>query len=103
MVKEKGQKDKQRSTKHTHKTKDQVTRTPLRPGGELRCSGRVSSDIEQLTLQRITNGIHNHKRYASRKHKHNLQPFSSKFTTVFVLLDISESKYFMEAILCCEF
>ena len=26
------QKDKQRSTKHTHKTKDQVTRTPLKPG-----------------------------------------------------------------------
>ena len=28
--KEKVQKDKQRSTKHTHKTKDQVTRTPTR-------------------------------------------------------------------------
>jgi hypothetical protein len=27
--KEKWQKDKQRSTKHTHKTKDRVTRTPL--------------------------------------------------------------------------
>ena len=27
--KEKGQKDKQRSTKHTHKTKDQVARTPI--------------------------------------------------------------------------
>ena len=27
--KEKGQKDKQRSTKHTHKTKDGVTLTPL--------------------------------------------------------------------------
>jgi hypothetical protein len=27
---EKVQKDKQRSTKHTHKTKDQVTRTPLK-------------------------------------------------------------------------
>ena len=26
----KGQKDKQRSTKHTHKTKDRVTRTPLK-------------------------------------------------------------------------
>ena len=30
--KEKGQKDKQRSTKHTHKTKARVTRTPLKPG-----------------------------------------------------------------------
>jgi len=35
--------DKQRSTKHTHKTKDQVTRTPPNTGGELRCSGKVSS------------------------------------------------------------
>ena len=34
--KEKGQKDKQRSTKHTHKTKDRVTRTPLTIGGEIR-------------------------------------------------------------------
>ena len=30
--KEKAQKDKQRSTKRTHKTKDRVTRTPLKPG-----------------------------------------------------------------------
>jgi hypothetical protein len=31
-----GQKDKQRSTRHTYKTKDRVTRTPLKTGGELR-------------------------------------------------------------------
>ena len=31
--KEKVQKDKQRSTKHTYKTKDRVTRTPLKTGG----------------------------------------------------------------------
>jgi hypothetical protein len=30
--KEKVQKDKQRSTKHTYKTKDRVTRTPLKTG-----------------------------------------------------------------------
>jgi hypothetical protein len=30
--KEKVQKDKQRSTKHTHKTKEQVTRTPPKLG-----------------------------------------------------------------------
>ena len=29
---ETGQKDKQRSTKHTHKTKDRVTRTSLKSG-----------------------------------------------------------------------
>jgi len=32
MAKEKVQKDKQRSTKHTYITKDRVTRTPLKPG-----------------------------------------------------------------------
>ena len=36
--KEKVQKDKQRSTKHSHKTKDRVTRTPIKTGGKLRCS-----------------------------------------------------------------
>ena len=36
--KEKGQKDKQRSTKHTYKTKDRGTRTLLKTGGNLRCS-----------------------------------------------------------------
>ena len=35
MAKEKAQKDKQRSTKHTYKTKDRVTRTLLKTGGEL--------------------------------------------------------------------
>jgi len=39
--KEKVQKDKQRSKKHTYKTKDRVTRTPLKTVGGLRCSGRV--------------------------------------------------------------
>jgi hypothetical protein len=46
--KEKVQKDKQRSTKHTYKTKDRITRTPPKTGGELRCSGRVSSSWESL-------------------------------------------------------
>ena len=43
MAKEKVQKNKQRSTKHIYKTKDRVTRTPLKTGGELRCSRRVGS------------------------------------------------------------
>ena len=34
-------KDKQRSTKHTHKTKDRGTRTPLKTGGELNESCRL--------------------------------------------------------------
>jgi hypothetical protein len=32
LIKKKIQKDQQRSTKHTHRTKDRVTRTPLKPG-----------------------------------------------------------------------
>jgi len=36
MAKRKAQKDKQRSTKHAHKTKDRVTRTPLKKNS---CSG----------------------------------------------------------------
>ena len=38
-----GRKNKQRSTKLTHKTKDRITRTQLKTGSELRCSWRVSS------------------------------------------------------------
>ena len=41
-------KDKQQSTKHTYKTKDLVTRTPLETGAELRCSGRVSSSCSTV-------------------------------------------------------
>jgi hypothetical protein len=51
--KQKVQKDKQRSTKHTYKTKDRVTRTPLKPGGELRCSGRVSSSCSTSDTGRV--------------------------------------------------
>ena len=45
-------KDKQRSTKHTHKTRDRVTQTPLKTEGKLRCSGRISSSCSTvLTLK----------------------------------------------------
>jgi hypothetical protein len=47
--KEKGQKDKQRSTKHTHKTKDRVTRTPLKTGGELSYSREVAVPAPLVT------------------------------------------------------
>jgi hypothetical protein len=36
--KEKVQKDKQQSTKHTHNTKDRVTRTPINTSGEFMCT-----------------------------------------------------------------
>ena len=65
--KEKVQNDKQRSTKHTHKTKDRVTRTPLKTWGELRCSVRVSSSFSTSNTRRfnlvtnpvISGGIYN--------------------------------------------
>jgi hypothetical protein len=42
--KDKVQKDK-RHTKHTHKTTDRATRTPLKAGGELMCSQLVITVI----------------------------------------------------------
>ena len=58
--KEKGQKNKQRSTKHTHKTKDRITRIPFKTGGELRCSGRVGSSCSTSNTRRanlVTNPV----------------------------------------------
>jgi hypothetical protein len=52
--KEKVQKDKQRSTKHTHKTKDRVTRTPLKTGGELINIDRVIVNRVRLYNNRLT-------------------------------------------------
>ena len=68
--KEKVQKDKQRSTKHTYKTTDRVTRTPLKTGGEIRCSRRVSSSSstsETLHVNLITNPVINHERGKDRE------------------------------------
>jgi hypothetical protein len=58
--KKKIQKDNQQSTKHTHKTKDQVTWTPLKTGGELRCSGRAGSSCSNsgtLHVNLVTNPV----------------------------------------------
>jgi len=52
--KEKVQKDKRRSTKHTYKTKDRVIRTPRKTGGEHGCSGRLCSSCS-------TSGKHEHE------------------------------------------
>jgi len=42
---QKGQKDIQRSTKHTQKTKDRLTRSQLRTGSKRRCSGRETRRV----------------------------------------------------------
>ena len=68
--KEKVQKDKQRSTKHTYKTTDRVTRTPLKTGGEIRCSRMVSSSSstsDTLRVNLITNPVINHERGKDRE------------------------------------
>ena len=49
----KGQKDTQRSTKHTHKTKGRVKRTQLITGGELGYSGRVGSSCSTSDTCRV--------------------------------------------------
>jgi hypothetical protein len=48
---EKGQKDKQRSTKHTHKTKDRVTQTQLKTGSKLRCPEECA--VKRVNSQRL--------------------------------------------------
>jgi hypothetical protein len=68
--KEKEQKDKQWSTKHTHKAKDWVTRTTLKTGGELRCSGRVSSSYPTSDTRRVnlvTKPVISHERGKDRE------------------------------------
>ena len=62
--KEKAQRGRQRSTKHTHKAKNRVTRTPLNTGGELRCSGRISSSCSASETRRVnlaTNPVIGHE------------------------------------------
>ena len=44
---------KQRSTKFTYKTNDRVTRTLVKTGGELRCSGRVRSSCSTSGTRRV--------------------------------------------------
>ena len=53
MAKEKGEKDKQPFTKHSHTTKDRVTRTPFKTLGELRCSGKGSISCTTSGIRRV--------------------------------------------------
>ena len=64
------QKNKQRFIKHTHKTTDRVTRTPLKTGGELRFSERVSSSCSTSDSRRVnlvTNPMISHERRKDRE------------------------------------
>ena len=60
---EKGQKDKQRSSKYSTETKDRTTQTPLKTWYEFMCSRRVRSfcstrDTCRVTL--VTNAVISH-------------------------------------------
>jgi len=62
--KEKVQKNKQRSTKRSHKNKNRVTRIPQKTGGGLRFSGRVSSSSSTSGTRRfnlVTNMVISHE------------------------------------------
>ena len=78
------QKDKQRSTKHTYKTKDRVTRTPLKSGGELRCSGRVNSSSSTSGICRVnlvTNPVLSHEWWKDREVFTTSGTYPSSFVT----------------------
>ena len=79
--KEKVQKDKQRSTKHTLKTKDRVTWTPLKTGDELRCSGRVAFPTPLVNTRYFTNTVISHERGISREVLTSSGTYSWSFVT----------------------
>ena len=63
-------KNKQRSTKDTHKTKGQVPRISLKAGCALRCFGRVSSSCSTSNTRRVnlvTNPVISHERRKDRE------------------------------------
>jgi len=62
MTNRKGTKGQTTITKHKHNTKDRVTRTPLKTGGELMCSERSSfstSGTRRVNL--VTNPMISHE------------------------------------------
>jgi hypothetical protein len=64
MDKRKSAKGQTTSTKYIYKTKDRVTRTPLKTGGELGCYGRVSSACSTSDTRRVnlvTNPVIRHQ------------------------------------------
>ena len=58
--------------KHTHKTKDRVTRTPLKSGGELRCSGRLRSSFSTSGTRHVTLVTNVHMIREKKKCKNDL-------------------------------
>ena len=64
MAKRKSRKGQTTIYKHTHKTKDRVTRTPPKTGSELGCTGRVSTSFSTSGTCRVnlvTTPVINHE------------------------------------------
>ena len=63
--KEKVQRTNNDLKKHTNRTKDRITRTPLKTGDELRCFGRVGSSCSisgtRLRVNLVTNPVISHE------------------------------------------
>ena len=75
---------KQRSTKYTSKTKNRVTRTPLKIGGGLGCSGRVNSSCSTSDTRRVnlvTNPVISHERGKDREALTTSGTYSWSFVT----------------------
>jgi hypothetical protein len=83
--KEKGQKDKQQSTKHTHKTKDQVTPTPLKTRGALMCTRRVSISCSNSGIRPESGKVSFIALYFGSKRQYSLVTVRSSFTYMFGL------------------
>jgi hypothetical protein len=59
--------------KNNKRTKDRVTRTPLKTRGELRCSGRVSSSCSTIKEEKLALGL-------------ELWVFNTTFNTISVII-----------------
>ena len=81
MVKRKSTKGQKRSTKHTHKTKDRVTRTPRKTGGEHRCSGRVTSSYSTSGTRCVNIAVFMYV-YTSVKHTSHMVSLNSNTTDI---------------------
>jgi hypothetical protein len=73
--KEKGQQYTQRFTKHRHRTNDQVKRTSLKTGNELRSSGMLNSSCSTSGIRRFTVVTNRVIRSAWRYQRGNQNPY----------------------------
>ena len=95
-----GEKKKNKGTNTTHKTKDRVTRTLLKTGGDLMCFARVSSSCS-------TSGTHSVTLFTNQVISHKWGKDQKVFTTrdlqkIFRYLDVLSSWPCDEFLLLCK-